>query len=314
MILKKLLIPFYTASYLDEPTNVDILFDSKNTLLAFGVFTQEEVDSFASKYITGADAQESSVEITKAAHRFENELDFDEVTYNDFILKCRQFYHIYERIAALLPYPLVDCQKLFFFLHFLLKLIKLKTNSTSIQGLLDNVDSNSYGLRCETFNTHIRLDAEENELNNPQTSMVEAKEQEEELDTLDNIIKKFNEANFDGWETTPETQKVIVIQLRDEIINSDTYKSLIVNNQDIGEANKEFNKLVPNLLRVLKKNDDDFNALYIKYMKNPEFKDNFNSLMQSIVNLNQEAPLIDGLIDDPLAATRNDREGLYKTF
>ena len=74
----------------------------------------------------------------------------------------------------------------------------------------------------------------------------------------------------------------------------------IVNNQDIGEANKEFNKLVPNLLRVLKKNDDDFNALYIKYMKNPEFKDNFNSLMQSIVNLNQEAPLIDGLIDDLL--------------
>ena len=102
--------------------------------------------------------------------------------------------------------------------------------------------------------------------------------------------------------------------MRDEIINSDTYKSLIVNNQDIGEANKEFNKLVPNLLRVLKKNDDDFNALYIKYMKNPEFKDNFNYLMQSIVKLNQEAPLIDGLIDDPLAATRNDREGLYKTF
>ena len=144
--------------------------------------------------------------------------------------------------------------------------------------------------------------------------MVEAKEKEEELDTLDNIIKKFNEANFDGWETTPETQKVIVIQLRDEIINSDTYKSLIVNNQDIGEANNKFNELVQKLVRVLKNNDDDFNALYIKYMRNNEFKDNFNYLMQSIVKLNQEAPLIDGLIDDPLAATRNDREGLYKTF
>ena len=312
--IKKAFDPFYTASYLDEPTNVDILFDLKNTLLAFGVFTQEEVDSFASKYITGTDAQESSVEITQAAHRFENELDFDEVTYNDFILKCRQFYRIYKRIVAIIPYTLKDCQKLFFFLHFLLKLIKLKTNSTSIQGLLDNVDLNSYGLRCENLNTHIRLDAEENELNNSQTSMVEAKEQEEELDTLDNIIKKFNEANFDGWETTPETQKVIIIKLRQEIINSNIYKSLIVNNQDTREANNKFNELVQKLVRVLKNNDDDFNALYIKYMQNNEFKDNFNYLMQSIVKLNQEAPLIDGLIDDPLAATRNDREGLYKTF
>lgn len=312
--IKKAFDPFYTASYLDEPTDVNVLFDLQNALFGFGVFTKDEVNSFAYKHLNGFDAEESTVEITTAAHRFEKEMEFDEVTHNDFILKCLQFYRIYGRIASILDYPLVGCQALFFFLDFLLKLIKLKTNSTSIKGLLENVDLNSYGLRCENLNTHIRLDAEENELNNSQTSMVEAKEQEEELDTLDNIIKKFNEANFDGWETTPETQKVIVIQLRDEIINSDTYKSLIVNNQDIGEANKEFNKLVPNLLRVLKKNDDDFNALYIKYMRNNEFKDNFNYLMQSIVKLNQEAPLIDGLIDDPLAATRNDRAGLYKTF
>lgn len=79
--------------------------------------------------------------------------------------------------------------------------------------LLNSVDLWNYGLERVKLNANIGLDASVTELDpqNPNPHGVHGTEKE--ADTLDLIIKSFNERWFQDWGTTPEEQRVKFVKL-----------------------------------------------------------------------------------------------------
>ncbi len=200
--------PFYTATSLNKATDVNVLHDLKVSLDAVGVYESAEIEDFIEKYFGGIDAQLLSPIIDSAAERFNNSLDLEHEEKADFKIKAKQFVKIYGQMAAILPFEMVKWEKLFWFLKFLIpKLIITDPASDAIDELLNSVDLSTYGLERVKLNANIELDDSETGLD-PQNSNPRGTHGETQEDPLDLIINSFNERWFQGWEATPDEQRV----------------------------------------------------------------------------------------------------------
>ena len=161
-----------------------------------------------------------------AADRFNNTLDLEESDKADFKIKAKQFVKIYGQMASILPYEVLDWEKLFwFFESFLIPKLIVKTKGDElIDGLLESVDLSTYGLERTKLNHSITLDDKETELDPQNPNPRGAHGSDEEKDILDEIIKVFNERWFHGWDATPEDQRVKFISLADKIKEHPDYK------------------------------------------------------------------------------------------
>ena len=276
--MKNAFDPFYTMTTLSEPTDVNVLHDLKNTLLAFGVFDMDEIRKFMDMYIHGVSADKWSPIIDKAADRFNLEIEWAENGKADFKMKCKQFVKIYSRVAAIMDYEMKDWEMLFWFLRFLIPGLKVDPNGgDSIRDLLDSVDLNTYGLRRTALNETIELDSDETTLDPNKAVMVNAGGQDEpETDTLDDILKEFNERWFNGWEATPEDQRTKIVSITQAILEDEDYNDLVVGNPDEQAVNKAMISIIDRIIRQKRKSDM---SLYKEYNKNGSFKESFRNVL-----------------------------------
>ena len=145
--------PFYTATSLSEPTDVNVLHDLKDALDAFGIFDWSEVKSFNEKFFASAQAEELAPIIDAVVVRFDADLDDEKRI--DFKIKAKQFVKIYAQVAAILPFNNVNWEMLHWFLKFLIPKLKVKDpDQDKLDELLNSVDWAAAGLkdtllRCE---------------------------------------------------------------------------------------------------------------------------------------------------------------------
>ena len=276
--IKEAFDPFYTSTTLSEPTDVNILHQLKSTLLSFGVFDMEEVDSFIELYIQGVDADQWAPILDTAVARFDHEIEWSENGKADFKMKCKQFVKIYSRVAAIMPYNMVEWEKLFWYLRFLIPQLNVDGNSaSSIRDLLDNVDLNTYGLRRTGLNQSIVLDPGESTIAPNRPVMVNAGgDDEEPLDSLDKILKDFNERWFKGWDATPDDQKAKLIGVAKAVAQDDDYQSLVVGNPDTEAVNDAMANIIDRVIRRQRRGDT---SLYREYQQNEGFKQNFRTVI-----------------------------------
>ncbi|TDP79293.1 type I restriction enzyme R subunit [Aquabacterium commune] len=137
--------PFYTATSLSEPTDVNVLHDLKDALDAFGIFDWSEVKSFNEKFFASAQAEELAPIIDAVVVRFDADLDDEKRI--DFKIKAKQFVKIYAQVAAILPFNNVNWEMLHWFLKFLIPKLKVKDpDQDKLDELLNSVDLSTYGL------------------------------------------------------------------------------------------------------------------------------------------------------------------------
>lgn len=137
--------PFYTATSLSEPTDVNVLHDLKDALDAFGIFDWSEVKSFNEKFFASAQAEELAPIIDAVVARFDADLDDEKRI--DFKIKAKQFVKIYAQVAAILPFNNVNWEMLHWFLKFLIPKLKVKDpDQDKLDELLNSVDLSTYGL------------------------------------------------------------------------------------------------------------------------------------------------------------------------
>ena len=276
--MKEAFDPFYTATTLAEPTDVNILHELKNTILGLGVFDMDEVNDFIDLYIHGATADKWAPIIDTAAQRFNSEIEWPENGKADFKMKCKQFVKIYSRVAAILNFEMAEWEKLFWFLRFLIPQLVVKDPvKDDIKDLLDSVDLNTYGLRRTALNEPIHLDPEEAALNPLAPVMVNAGGGEEETqDPLDQILKEFNERWFKGWDAAPDDQKAKLITITQAVANDEDYKTLVVGNPDKQAVAKAMDEIIDKIIRQQRRGDM---SLYKQYQQNESFKYNFRKLI-----------------------------------
>ena len=266
--------PFYTATTLSEATDVNILHQLKNTLLSFGVFDMDEVNAFMDLYIHGEEADKWAPILDTCAERFNTEIEWEENGKADFKMKCKQFVRVYSRVAAIMEFEMLDWEKLFWFLRYLIPSLRIdKPGTDDLKDLLDSVDLNTYGLRRTSLNETITLDAGESVIDPNKPVMVNAGGNDDDpTDPLDKILADFNERWFKGWDATPDDQKAKMIGVAKAVANDEDYQTLVVGNPDQQAVAEAMISIVDRIMRKQRKGDM---SLYKEYQQNEGFKHNF---------------------------------------
>lgn len=266
--------PFYTATTLSEATDVNILHQLKNTLLSFGVFDMDEVNAFMDLYIHGEEADKWAPILDTCAERFNAEIEWEENGKADFKMKCKQFVRVYSRVAAIMEFEMLDWEKLFWFLRYLIPSLHIdKPGSVDLKDLLDSVDLNTYGLRRTSLNETITLDAGESVIDPNKPVMVNAGGNDNDpTDPLDKILADFNERWFKGWDATPDDQKAKIIGVAKAVADDEDYQTLVVGNPDQQAVAEAMITIVDRIMRKQRKGDM---SLYKEYQQNEGFKHNF---------------------------------------
>lgn len=272
--------PFYTSTTLSEATDVNVLHELKSSLDATGIYEWSEVVAFTENYFKGADSSQLSSMIDIAAERFNNELGLEDHEKADSKIKAKQFVKVYSQVAAILSFEVVKWEQLFWFLKFLIpKLIVKDPVQKSLDDLLESVDLSTYGLERVKLNTAIKLDDTEStvEPQNPNPRGAHANKEEE--DELELIIRSFNERWFQGWEATPEDQRVKFIGLSKQIRKHKDFEAKVINNLDPQNRELAFKKIVDEIMAIQRKTELD---LYRLYAKDPSFYQAFIDTMRRI--------------------------------
>ena len=254
--IRKSFDPFYTATSLSKATDINVLHELKSSLDEVGVYEWSEVEDFVTKYFNGENAQELSPLIDLAAERFNAELGLEEKDKADFKIKAKQFVKIYGQMASIMPYEILSWEKLFWFLKFLIPKLKIvDPEQDSLDELLNSVDLSTYGLERVKLNTSITLDSSETELDpqNPNPRGTHGKEVDQ--DSLDEIIQGFNARWFQGWEATPDEQRVKFINLAQKIKEHPDFKEKYAENKDVQNREIAFNKIFDEVMGKQRKNE-----------------------------------------------------------
>jgi type I restriction enzyme R subunit len=201
-------------------------------------------------------------------------LELDKIQKADFKIKAKQFVKIYGQMAAILPYEVVKWEKLFWFLKFLIpKLIIIDPDEKALDELLESVDLSTYGLERVKLNATIGLDAVETELDPQNPNPRGAHGGEPDEDPLDLIIKAFNLRWFQGWEATPEEQRVKFVHLAQSMRSHPDFKVKYSENADTQNREIAFNKIFDEVMSKQRKSELDLYRLIAK-------DDAFKSAMQ----------------------------------
>jgi type I restriction enzyme R subunit len=247
--IKKAFDPYYTVTSLERATDVNVLHELKGSLDDVGVYEWAEVESFAEQYFNNVEAGELSPLIQFAAERFNATLQLEDDEKADFKIKAKQFVKIYSQLSSILPYEVLDWEKLFWFLKFLIPELQVRTKTDdAIDELLESVDLSTYGLERTRLNHAIGLDDTETELDPQNPNPRGAHNQEEEKDPLDEIIRAFNDRFYTGWEETPEEARVKFVALAKNIRNHPDFESKVANNTDTQNSDLALKKILDDLM------------------------------------------------------------------
>lgn len=280
--IKKAFDPFYTATTLNSATDVNVLHDLKAHLDDVGVYEWLEVEDFVEKYFRKVDAQLLSPIIDIAAERFNTTLDLDDKAKADFKIKAKQFVKIYSQMASILPYEVIKWEKLFWFLKFLIpKLIIVDAGADALDELLNAVDLSTYGLERVKLNSAIGLDSSESELESQNPNPRGAYGKNEQSDPLDLIIKSFNEKWFQGWEATPEEQRVKFVNLAQSMRAHPDFKDKYEDNTDSQNRDIAFMKIFDEVIAAQRKSELD---LYRLIAKDEAFKAAMYNTLKQMLN------------------------------
>jgi type I restriction enzyme, R subunit len=278
--------PFYTVTTLSSATDVNVLHELKDTLDQVGVYERQEVEDFVTRYFAGEDAQTLSPLIDTAADRFNRQLELTDKDKIDFKIKARQFVKIYSQMAAIMPFEVIDWEKLFWFLKFLLPKLKITDpDQDQLDALLEAVDLSSYGLERTKLNHSIDLDASPSELDPHNPNPRGYREGDPDTDPLDEIIRTFNERWFQGWSATPEEQRVKFINVVDSIRTHPDYREKYAANTDPYTRELALDKMLQDVM--LKRRKEEL-ELYKLFASDPAFKAAWSESIEQMLNRNPD--------------------------
>jgi type I restriction enzyme R subunit len=275
--------PFYTSTTLSKATDVNVLHELKSSLDIVAVYEWIEVEDFIEKYFNGVNAQELSPIIDIAADRFNNELELEDNEKADFKIKAKQFVKIYGQMAAILPYEVINWEKLFWFLKFLIpKLVIADPAQDALDELLNSVDLSTYGLERVRLNSAIGLDQSETEVDPQNPNPRGAHGGDTEEDQLDLIIRSFNERFFQGWEATPEEQRIKFVNLAQKMQTHPDFIDKYAENADSQNREIAFKKIFDEVMAKQRKNELD---LYRLISTDEAFKVAMQDTLKRVLNV-----------------------------
>ena len=284
--IKKAFDDFYTSTSLSEATNVNVLNDIKTALDDTGIYELHEVVKFNELFFSNASGSDLSPIIDTVAARFDDERkgSWEHEQRVDFKVKAKQFVKIYAQVSSIMQFNKKEWEQLYWFLKFLIPKLNVQDGRLNgIDDLLESVDLSTYALKREHINKTITLDAEETVVA-PTNSNPRNPSEENDDETLDTIISKFNEKWFQDWSATPQDQRVIIIDLVKRIQQHQNFMKKYKQTQDPQNRALVFKKMLDEIMVVQRKNMVD---LYNLYRKDSAFQDTFSQTLENLIEMEE---------------------------
>ncbi|WP_271950733.1 type I restriction endonuclease subunit R [Ruegeria faecimaris] len=269
--------PFYTSTALSQPTDVNVLHDLKDHLDDTGIYEWDEVVQFNELFFEGVEADQLSPILDTAAGRFD-ELEDDEKI--DIKIKAKQFVKIYAQVACIIPFENADWEMLHWFLKFLIPEMKVKDkDQDEIDGLMESVDLTTYGLERVKIGHTIGLDDSGSEIVPPNPNP-RGGHDDPEKDPLDMIVAAFNERYFNGWDATPEEQRIKLINILNHAMSDPAFQNKVVSNPDEQNRRIASEALFEKAMRNERRREID---LYKKYASDDDFKSGLHEALMRMM-------------------------------
>lgn len=264
--IKKSFNPYYETTILGEATDPNKLFDLQNALDNFHVYTTEQVQLFSDKIISNVPIDQLHSILDSAANIFWS--DLDEKSQEDFRVKCKSYVRLYVFLAQIVPFINPYLERLYIFLNHLQNKIVKKEGEDLAQGILDNIDMDSYRLQKDG---EFKIALKQGDELKPIPTEMRGAVFEPELDYLSNIVKAFNDRFGTSFTNEDKVRKMTQDLMQDVLDDKKAVENINVsiNKNDIQNAQITFTDVLKE--KMINHIDSNF-EVFKEYNDNPEFR------------------------------------------
>ena len=228
---------YYGETSLEKETDYHILYQLMEDIYKGMIFDEEEVEEFVKSYQKGEHQSKLHNLLKEPVNRFQSIPDESDKA--QFKKLLRRYQSIYGFMAQLLPFSDLALEKLYIYIKFLNRLIPGQVPST-VQGLLENVDMDSYKIDTH-YSVGPIIISEDGELkgiggDGPGTFNTKEKER------LSKIIDALNEAFATDF---GDEDKLYVSQMANNMLTDEEFINKVKHNPQENVAaifDKVFNK------------------------------------------------------------------------
>ncbi|EAK0465202.1 type I restriction endonuclease subunit R [Campylobacter upsaliensis] len=262
---------FYGQTYLKEPTNIDNIYTLKSELFDYGIYTQDELNSFIEAIRKEQDENKIHSKLDNMIKEYNAKSD-DEKT--EFYTKAKVYLREYAFLAQILPFNDIELEKLSILLKMLITKIVPPRTEDLAKGILNNVDLNSIRIILES-KKDISLS------NNGELSPAgadDSSKKEVELERLSNIVREFNTKFGSVDFGTNEKIAKELMDLKDDIAKEQTFRDSLGDEQNARRLFADIFKI--QYLQFFKRNKDFFTQLDNK----EEFKERVSNVIYEMID------------------------------
>ncbi|MCR2091346.1 type I restriction endonuclease [Campylobacter upsaliensis] len=262
---------FYGQTYLKEPTNIDNIYTLKSELFDYGIYTQDELNSFIEAIRKEQDENKIHSKLDNMIKEYNAKSD-DEKT--EFYTKAKVYLREYAFLAQILPFNDIELEKLSILLKMLIAKIVPPRTEDLAKGILNNVDLNSIRIILES-KKDISLS------NNGELSPAgadDSSKKEVELERLSNIVREFNTKFGSVDFGTNEKIAKELMDLKDDIAKEQTFRDSLGDEQNARRLFADIFKI--QYLQFFKRNKDFFTQLDNK----EEFKERVSNVIYEMID------------------------------
>lgn len=262
--IKNAFEPYYETTILGEATDPNKLFDLQNALDNYQVYSNAQVIEFSDKIVQNVPIDQLHIILDDAANVFRTMLD--EKSQEDFRAKCISYVRLYVFLAQIVPFVNPYLERLYIFLNHLQNKIQKKDEDLA-QGILDNIDMDSYRLQKEG-ESNIALQQGKELL---PSQDVPSKVTDPEMEYLSKIVNAFNERFGTSFTNEDKVRKMTADLMQD--VKDDKAAMNNINaslkKKDIQNAQITFTDILKE--KMINHIDSNF-EVFKEYNDNPEFR------------------------------------------
>jgi type I restriction enzyme R subunit len=271
--IEKAFKPYFESTILGEATDPNKLFDLQDALDNYQVYTKEQVVEFSDKILANVPVDQLHAMLDSSTAIFRNDLAEEQQA--DFRAKVKTYVRLYIFLSQIVPFENPYLERLYIFLNHLQNKLGGDTPIDLAQGILDNIDMDSYRLQLEAT-TNIAM--EQGEDLKPIPTDMRGGTSEAEIDRLSNILQTFNERYGTQFTDVDKVRQMAESVANDVAKNQELITS--IKYSDDQNARITSDKIVgEELLKHITTNFD----LYKLYSDNKEFKEDFSAMMFGMV-------------------------------
>lgn len=271
--IEKAFKPYFESTILGEATDPNKLFDLQDALDNYQVYSRQQVEDFSNKILANVPIDQLHALLDESSDIFRNELVEEHQA--DFRAKVKTYVRLYLFLSQIVEFENAYLERLYIFLNHLQNKLGGDNSIDLAQGILDNIDMDSYRLQLESSSS---IELVQGDDLKPIPTEMRGGTSEPEIDRLSSIIQTFNERYGTEFEDADKVRRMAVDIAEGVMNNAEMKNSLEYSDEQNAKITND--KVVAD--EMLKHINSNFN-FYKLYSDNKEFKEDVNNMIFGLV-------------------------------